>query len=135
MEGSDLDADHVVLVASLQERGLDVFVETGAHGTPQTPQVCVQSPGRGSLLWIARDDAGAWWVVTWGGHFYTVPSVAPIAELCAAVAATRARVYDLPPDLVARSGLTRRDDLPIFGGRRLEGWDAAPDEPDGEGEG
>ncbi len=124
MEPGELDAQYAEVVVALQRRGLEVLVDADVHGSPQ---LIVRAHGGGPSFWTARADDGAWWVVTWGGHFYSAPSPSEaqdLAEVCAAAAATPGRLYDLPDELVARFGLTRRRDLPIFGGRALEGWDA-----------
>jgi hypothetical protein len=128
-------ADYARIVVALRAAGFFCQLPSPDATCPQL--ILATQPGGGLSFWIARDDCGVWWLVTWGGNFYTIPADVDVSEACAAVLRWkegRFGLYSVPDEIASRFGLVWQEGLPTFGGRVLEGWDAHDDEAGPAGE-
>lgn len=121
-------ADYARIVVSLRAAGFSCQIPSPDEPGPQL--IVATEPGVGLSFWVARDDVGVWWLVTWGGNFYIIPAHVDVSEACAAVLRWKEGRYGLcsvPDEIASRFGLVRQEGLPTFGGRVLEGWDGHDD--------
>jgi hypothetical protein len=130
-----VSADYARIVVALRAAGFHCQIPSPDETGPQL--IVATQPDGGLSVWVARDDVGVWWLVTWGGNFYTIPAHVDVSEACAAVLRWkegRYGLYRVPDAIASRFGLVLQDSPPTFGGCVLEGWERHDGEvePDAE---